>query len=72
MTHGLVYNGDVGIGEVLVVPSLVHRPFTIISDHDATKIFCYAADLSRLRRRRPMPTSSRSTELSATRPASES
>lgn len=44
MTHGLVYNGDVGIGEVLVVPSLVHRPFTIISDHDATKIFCYAAD----------------------------
>jgi DNA-binding transcriptional ArsR family regulator len=44
MTHGLVYNGDVGIDEVLVVPSLVHRPFTIITDHDATKIFCYAAD----------------------------
>ena len=43
MTHGLVYNGDVGIVEVLVVPSLIHRPFTIITDHEATKVFCYAA-----------------------------
>jgi DNA-binding transcriptional ArsR family regulator len=43
MTHGLVYNGDVGIVEVLVVPSLVHRPFTVITDHEATKIFCYPA-----------------------------
>lgn len=43
MTRGLVYNGDVGIVEVLVVPSLVHRPFTIITDHEATKIFCYPA-----------------------------
>lgn len=43
MTHGLVYNGDVGIVEVLVVPSLVQRPFTIITDHQATKIFCYPA-----------------------------
>ena len=43
MTHGLVYNGDAGIAEVLVVPSLVNRPFTIISDHEATKIFCYPA-----------------------------
>jgi DNA-binding transcriptional ArsR family regulator len=44
MTKGLIYNGDVGIGEVLLVPSLVHRPFTMITDYDATKIFCYAAD----------------------------
>jgi DNA-binding transcriptional ArsR family regulator len=41
VTHGLVYNGEVGILEVLLVPSLVPAPFTIISDHDATKIFCY-------------------------------
>lgn len=43
MTHGLVYKGDIGIVEVLVVPSLVDRPFTIITDHEATKIFCYPA-----------------------------
>ena len=43
VTRGIVYTGDVGIAEVLVVPSLVNRPFTVIVDHDATKIFCYAA-----------------------------
>lgn len=45
LTHGLVYRPDPGITEALLVPSLVHRPWTLVLDHGSTKIFCYPARL---------------------------
>ncbi|HYL07761.1 MAG TPA: DUF1272 domain-containing protein [Candidatus Udaeobacter sp.] len=45
LTHGLVYRPDPGVTEALLIPSLVHRPWTRVLDHGSTKIFCYPARL---------------------------
>jgi hypothetical protein len=45
LTHGLVYRPDPGITEALLIPSLVHRPWTLVLDHGSTKLFCYPARL---------------------------
>ena len=41
MTRGIVYTGEPGVDEVLLVPTLVFRPWTMIIDHERVKIFCY-------------------------------
>jgi DNA-binding transcriptional ArsR family regulator len=40
-TRGIRYEGEAGIDRVLLVPSLVSRPWIVISEWDSTKIFCY-------------------------------
>lgn len=45
LTHGLAYRPDPGITDALLIPSLVHRPWTLVLDHGSTKIFCYPARL---------------------------
>jgi len=40
-THGIRYEGEAGIDRVLLVPSLVSRPWIVICEWDSTKIFCY-------------------------------
>ena len=43
LTHGLVYALEPGINRVILIPSLVHRPWTLVLDHQQTRIFCYPA-----------------------------
>jgi len=40
-TGGVTYEGEAGIDRVLLVPSIVTRPWITISDWDSTKIICY-------------------------------
>src|ERR1700736_3371934 len=40
-TGGITYEGEAGIDRVLLVPSIVTRPWITISDWDSTKIICY-------------------------------
>ena len=40
---GISYEGEAGIDRVLLVPSVVTRPWITISDWDSTKIICYRA-----------------------------
>jgi DNA-binding transcriptional ArsR family regulator len=40
-TGGITYEGEAGIDRVLLVPSLVNRPWIVISEWDSTKIFVY-------------------------------
>jgi DNA-binding transcriptional ArsR family regulator len=40
-TRGIRYEGEAGIDRVLLVPSLVSRPWIVISEWESTKIFCY-------------------------------
>src|SRR4029077_13548859 len=42
-TVGLTYEGEAGIDRVLLVPSIVTRPWITISDWESTKIICYRA-----------------------------
>src|SRR5438105_5127998 len=42
-TGGITYEGEAGIDRVLLVPSIVTRPWITISDWDSTKIICYRA-----------------------------
>src|SRR5207253_5733210 len=42
-TGGISYEGEAGIDRVLLVPSIVTRPWITISDWDSTKIICYRA-----------------------------
>jgi DNA-binding transcriptional ArsR family regulator len=42
-TGGVSYEGEAGIDRVLLVPSIVTRPWITISDWDSTKIICYRA-----------------------------
>ena len=42
-TGGISYEGEAGIDQVLLVPSVVTRPWITISDWDSTKIICYRA-----------------------------
>lgn len=46
LTRGLVYAPEPGIDRVLLVPSLVHRPWTLIEVYKRTKVFCYPAALA--------------------------
>ncbi len=40
-TGGITYEGEAGIDRVLLVPSIVTRPWITISDWDSTKVICY-------------------------------
>lgn len=42
-TGGINYEGEAGIDRVLLVPSIVSRPWITISDWESTKIICYRA-----------------------------
>jgi hypothetical protein len=42
-TGGITYEGEAGIDRVLLVPSIVTRPWITISDWDSTKVICYQA-----------------------------
>jgi DNA-binding transcriptional ArsR family regulator len=42
-TGGINYEGEAGIDQVLLVPSIVTRPWITISDWESTKIICYRA-----------------------------
>jgi DNA-binding transcriptional ArsR family regulator len=44
VTDGLSYEGEPGIDRVLLVPSLVTRPWITITEWGGAKIFCYRAD----------------------------
>lgn len=45
-TGGINYEGEAGIDHVLLVPSIVTRPWITISDWDSTKIICYRGGLA--------------------------
>jgi DNA-binding transcriptional ArsR family regulator len=45
-TGGINYEGEAGIERVLLVPSIVTRPWITISEWESTKIICYRAGLS--------------------------
>jgi hypothetical protein len=45
LTNGLVYKPEPGIAGVLLIPTLVHRPWTLVLDHDGMKVICYPARL---------------------------
>jgi hypothetical protein len=45
LTRGLMYRPEPGITEVVLVPSLVHRPWTLVLDHARRKVFCYSCRL---------------------------
>jgi DNA-binding transcriptional ArsR family regulator len=43
-TGGITYEGEAGIDRVLLVPSVITRPWITISEWDSTKVICYRAD----------------------------
>lgn len=45
LTRGLVYSPEPGIDRALLIPTLVHRPWTLVIDHGQTKVFFYPAQL---------------------------
>lgn len=45
LTRGLMYKPEPGVVGVVLVPSLVHRPWTLVLDHGRRKIFCYPCRL---------------------------
>ena len=45
-TGGINYEGEAGIERVLLVPSIVTRPWITISEWESTKIICYRAGLA--------------------------
>ena len=45
LTRGLRYVADPGITGLVLVPSLVHRPWTLVLDHASLKVFCYPCRL---------------------------
>jgi len=45
LTRGLMYKPEPGITEVVLVPSLVHRPWTLVLEHRHRKVFCYSCRL---------------------------
>lgn len=44
-TGGINYEGEAGIDRVILVPSIVTRPWITISEWESTKIICYRAGL---------------------------
>lgn len=53
VTHGIVY--DEVVEDLLVVPTAVHRPWTLILDHESTKIFCFPVALEEAGEGEPDP-----------------
>jgi hypothetical protein len=45
LTRGLMYKPEAGITGLVLVPSLVHRPWTLVLDHAHRKVFCYPCRL---------------------------
>src|SRR5579872_4956659 len=45
LTRGLPYKPEPGVASVLLIPSLIHRPWTLVVDHGGRKLFCYPARL---------------------------
>jgi biotin operon repressor len=45
LTRGLSFKPEPGIIGVVLVPSLVHRPWTLVLDHGHRKVFCYPCRL---------------------------
>jgi len=45
LTRGLMYKPEPGITGLVLVPSLVHRPWTLVLDHGRRKVFCYPCRL---------------------------
>lgn len=43
VTDGLVYDGEAGIDQVVLVPSVIQRPFVAWSEWDSTKFIVYRA-----------------------------
>ena len=41
LTGGISYEGEAGIDRVLLVPTVISRPWLVICDWDSTKFFCY-------------------------------
>src|SRR5205807_380958 len=41
VTGGISYEGEAGIDRVLLVPTVISRPWLVICDWDSTKFFCY-------------------------------
>ena len=42
-TNGVAYEPEAGIHRVVLIPTVVMRPWVVISEHQDTKIFCYPA-----------------------------
>lgn len=53
LTRGIVY--DEKVENVLLVPTVIHRPWTLILDHDASKIFCFPVDARETEQGEPDP-----------------
>ncbi|HKW06783.1 MAG TPA: DUF1272 domain-containing protein [Candidatus Dormibacteraeota bacterium] len=45
LTRGLMFKPEHGITGLVLVPSLVHRPWTLVVDHANLKVFCYPCRL---------------------------
>ena len=45
LARGGVYKAEPGITTAILIPSLVHRPLTLVLNHDETKLVCYPARL---------------------------
>jgi biotin operon repressor len=45
LTRGLMFKPEPGITGLVLVPSLVHRPWTLVLDHGHRRVFCYPARL---------------------------
>lgn len=43
LTYGVQYRQEPGVARVLLIPTLVHRPWTLIETFADTKLFCYPA-----------------------------
>jgi biotin operon repressor len=45
LTRGLSFRPEPGITGLVLVPSLVHRPWTLVLDHGHRRVFCYPCRL---------------------------
>jgi hypothetical protein len=45
LTRGLMFKPEPGITGLVLVPSLVHRPWTLVLDHRHRRVFCYPCRL---------------------------
>lgn len=45
LTRGLMFKPEPGINGLVLVPSLVHRPWTLVLDHGHRRVFCYPCRL---------------------------
>ena len=45
LTRGLMFKPEPGITGLVLVPSIVHRPWTLVLDHGHRRVFCYPCRL---------------------------